>query len=239
MIIMKCAELKSTYFSALIYARPGMGKTTLLGALPGKVLIIDVDRGTTVLSGSDTKADCVRLKEDLSDLSAIIDELSKECPYDIVALDSLSELEKNMLTVLGRLGKNNGAPERGHYNIVQHKVADYVRRIRALPCNCVFTAWEEPKEVANEDGSTFTIARPSLSGKTSDIVCGLVDMVGQLRITPPKDGSEVGTRFVDFRSATNAVRKDRIFHRDFCMGPDLFEKPKAKSADKKATKEGK
>lgn len=41
------AELEREKVTAFIYAPPGMGKTTLLGSLPGKTLIIDVDRGTS------------------------------------------------------------------------------------------------------------------------------------------------------------------------------------------------
>ena len=42
-------EVKGTY---LIYGPPGMGKTTTLKYLPGKTLLLDVDRTSHVLKGA-------------------------------------------------------------------------------------------------------------------------------------------------------------------------------------------
>ena len=49
MQILKATDLTEGKLTALIYGTPGMGKTTLLGTLPGRTLIIDVDKGTSVL----------------------------------------------------------------------------------------------------------------------------------------------------------------------------------------------
>ena len=229
MQILKLSEIKTGYQSALIYARPGMGKTTLLGMLPGRTLIVDVDRGTEVLAGGHAHVDVCRLNEDLSDLPELCKTLEANCPYDFVCIDSLSELEKSMLTVLGRAGKNNGAPELGHYNQTQFKIADYVRRFRALPCSTVFTAWEEPKEVTGSDGTKYQVFRPALSGKTSDIICGLCDTVARIVITPD------GKRILQLSATNYSVAKDRIKKREYCGFDELFapvQQTKAKG-DKK------
>ena len=233
MKIMKCSEISLPRISALIYGVPGRGKTTLCGMLPGKTLIIDVDnRGINVLRGK-TNVDYIPLREDLSDLKATLDELEKlsPFPYDTLVIDSLSELEKNMLTVLGRSARNNGAPELAHYNQVQYKIADYVRRFRALPCNTVFTAWETAKEVTCRDGSKVQIFKPQLSGNTADCVCGLVDIVGRIEINPQN-----AHRFVRLGGGFNVVAKDRLYKRDICEFPDLLSEPKEQ---KITTKEGK
>lgn len=227
MQILKMADIKTGTQSALIYARPGMGKTTLLGMLPGKTLIVDIDRGSEVLAGQSGDVDVCRLQEDLADLPLLIQMLEKNCPYEFVCIDSLSELEKSMLTVLGRTGKNGGAPELGHYNQAQFKIADYVRRFRALPCNTIFTAWEEPKEVTGSDGTKYQVFRPALSGKTSDIICGLCDTVGRIVITPEKQ------RIIQLSATNYSVAKDRIKKREYCTFEDLFATAKpAKSAAK-------
>ena len=229
MQILKMRDIKTGNQSALVYARPGMGKTTLLGMLPGKTLIVDVDRGSEVLAGKAGDVDVCRLNEDLSDLPQLCQMLEKNCPYEFVCIDSLSELEKSMLTVLGRTGKNGGAPELGHYNQTQFKIADYVRRIRALPCNTVFTAWEEPKEVTGSDGTKYQVFRPALSGKTSDIICGLCDTVGRIVITPDNQ------RIIQLTATNYSVAKDRIHKREYCTFDQLFaipEQPKAPKGDK-------
>lgn len=210
MQILKAAELQDEKVTALFYAPPGMGKTTLLGSLSGKTLIVDVDRGTSVLKGKEN-VDIVRLSEDLSDLPEILKELQASCPYDNVCIDSLSELERGMLTYFGRVGKNDGVPEMGHYQKVDFKIMDYCRQFRGLPCNIVFTAWEYLAEVIAVSGEKYTQARPMLRDKTVNNVCGLCDVVGQV-IVSTKDGE----RYVRLEGTNTVVAKDRLKKRKFC-----------------------
>ena len=216
MQFLNAAELKTEKTTALIYAPPGMGKTTLLGSLPGKTLVVDVDRGTSVLRGN-ANVDIVRLDEGLAELPQVVAHLEKECKYNNVAVDSISELEKAMLTVYGREGKNDGAPEQGHYLKVQFKLADYCRRFRALPANVIFTAWEVQKEIIAQDGSKYTQARPMISDKSVDLICGLCDVVGQIIIS-----SKDGERYVRLKGATTVIAKDRLKKRDFCKFEELI-----------------
>lgn len=210
MQILKATELQDEKVTALFYAPPGMGKTTLLGSLPGRTLIIDVDKGTSVLKGKEN-VDIVRLSEDLSDLPEILKELQASCPYDNVCIDSLSELERGMLTYFGRVGKNDGVPEMGHYQKVDFKIMDYCRQFRGLPCNIVFTAWEYLAEVIAVSGEKYTQARPMLRDKTVNNVCGLCDVVGQV-IVSTKDGE----RYVRLEGTNTVVAKDRLKKRKFC-----------------------
>lgn len=216
MQILKAAELKQEKQTILLYAPPGFGKTTLLGTLPGKTLVIDVDRGTSVLQGN-KNVDIVRLDENLSDLPKVCEMLEKKNEYQNVCLDSLSELEKAMLTVYGREGKNDGAPEQGHYLKTQFKIADYCRRLRALSGNTIFTAWETLKEIIAPTGEKYTQARPLLSEKSVDLICGLCDVVGQIIIST-KDNE----RYVRLRGTTTVVAKDRLKKRDFCKFEELI-----------------
>lgn len=210
MQILKATELQDEKVTALFYAPPGMGKTTLLGSLSGKTLIVDVDRGTSVLKGKEN-VDIVRLSEDLSDLPEILRELQTSCPYDNVCIDSLSELERGMLTYFGRVGKNDGVPEMGHYQKVDFKIMDYCRQFRGLPCNIVFTAWEYLAEVIAVSGEKYTQARPMLRDKTVNNVCGLCDVIGQV-IVSTKDGE----RYVRLEGTNTVVAKDRLKKRKFC-----------------------
>ena len=151
MQILKAESLTTDKITALIYAPPGMGKTTLLGGLPGKTLIIDIDRGTSVLSGN-PNVDIVRLSDDLHEMNEILSELKSKCEYQNVALDSLSELQQGMLAYLGRIGKNNGVPDMQAYGRVDIRIIDWCRQFRALPCNVFFTAWEIQKEIVLPSG---------------------------------------------------------------------------------------
>ena len=163
MQMINIADLEVDKVSAFIYAPPGIGKTTVLGALKGKTLIVDVDKGTSVLKGSDADITVIRLDQDLVDLFETLTKLEADCPFDNICIDSLSELERSMLTVYGRLGKNDGAPELAHYNRTQFKIIDICRRFRALDANVIFTAWEAQTEHIHPSGEKYTMARPLLS----------------------------------------------------------------------------
>lgn len=222
--ITNAADIRQNKLTALLYGAPGAGKTTALGFLPGRTLVIDVDQGTTVLAGN-KKVDVIRLSPDLSEAKEILSELEKKCDYDFVCVDSLSELERAMLAYLGRAGKNGGAPELGHYNQVQFRIADFCRTLRTLPATIVFTCWEEQKDVVSIGGEKRTQTRPMMSGKTGDVICGLCDIVGNLAVSQ-KDGK----RYALLSGSADVVAKDRIFKREFCPVEEFIPKSKEKES---------
>ena len=214
MQILKAESLTTDKITALIYAPPGMGKTTLLGGLPGKTLIIDIDRGTSVLSGN-PNVDIVRLSDDLHEMNEILSELKSKCEYQNVALDSLSELQQGMLAYLGRIGKNNGVPDMQAYGRVDIRIIDWCRQFRALPCNVFFTAWEIQKEIVLPSGEKTLQARPLIRDKIVDNICGLCDLVGQIVISDNE-------RYILLEGSTNVVAKDRLFKRKFCKFEEVL-----------------
>ena len=216
MQILKATDLTEGKLTALIYGTPGMGKTTLLGTLPGRTLIIDVDKGTSVLRGNES-VDIVRLSEDLHEIPEILKELHGKCEYDNVCIDSLSEFERGMLAYYGRLGNNNGVPDQGSYLRVDYKLVDCCRQFRALPCNVFFTAWEMQKEITSVTGEKYSQARPLLREKNTDNICGLCDLVGQV-VMNPKDGE----RYVRLESSMAVIAKDRIHKRKYCKFDEIL-----------------
>ena len=216
MQILKASELKEEKVTALIYGTPGMGKTTLLGQLPGRTLIIDVDKGTSVLAGN-TNVDIVRLSEDLREMPEILTELQKKCEYANVCVDSLSELERRMLGYYGRMGKLDGVPDLQAYNRTDFKIIEWCRQLRGLRSNVIFTAWEMQTEITSVTGEKYTQARPMLRSKNTDNVCGLCDVVGQL-VQNVKDGE----RYVLLENTTNAIAKDRLRKRKYCKFGELM-----------------
>ena len=205
--------------TCLIYGTPGMGKTTLLGTLPGKTLIIDIDRGTSVLAGCEN-VDIVRISEDLHELQEIVSALRTKCEYQNVALDSVSEFERAMLAMYGRKGNNNGVPDQASYLRTDYKIIDWCRLFRTLPCNVIFTAWETQKEVIATTGEKYTQARPMIRKDNSENLCGLCDIVGRLMINP-----QDGTRYVCLDGSQTIVAKDRLFKRKFCKFEELMNVP--------------
>ena len=129
----------------------GTGKTVSLALIKtkGRKLIIDIDRSSQVLRTKEASQNIQGLKENLKDIDIInigldinkfVDtikwlESGAYKDYDLICVDNISELENQMLTEYGRVGKNDGAPEMLNYNRVQFKIVDYVRRLRALNTN--------------------------------------------------------------------------------------------------------
>lgn len=219
MQILKPKELINDTATCLIYGIPGIGKTTLLGMLPGKTLIIDIDKGTRVLSDREN-IDIVRVSENISpDIDSILKELKNKCDYQNVAIDSISELERGLLAQYGRQGKNDGVPGVQDYGRANIKLVEWCRQFRILPCNVFFTAWEEQGEIIASTGEKFTQARPLIRDKIVDNICGLCDIVGQV-ITSTKDNE----RYVRLEGSNDAIAKDRIYKRKFCKFEELIPK---------------
>jgi phage nucleotide-binding protein len=216
MQITKIADLKNDKVSALIYSAPGNGKTSTIGMLKGKTLIIDIDKGTSVLAGKSADISVIRVDNELNDLFAVLKKLNESCPFDNVCIDSLSELEKSMLTILGRTGKNNSVPELQHYQQVMFKMADICRQFRSLPANIIFTAWEQYVEHISPTGEKYTMAKPMLSGKSADTICGLCDVVGRIRF------NKEGERVILLTASATEIAKDRINKRTACRPEDLI-----------------
>ena len=216
MQILKTKELVAEKPTCLIYGIPGIGKTTLLGQLPGKTLIIDIDKGTRVLTDYEN-VDVIRVSEDLHEIQEILKELHEKCEYQNVAIDSLSELERGLLAYYGRQGKNDGVPCQQDYGRVNMKVVDWCRQFRSLPCNTFFTAWEKQSEIIAATGEKYTQARPALRDNFVDNICGLCDIVGQL-VSNTKDS----TRFVRLEGSNNVIAKDRVYKRKYCKFEEIL-----------------
>ena len=117
-------EIKGTY---LIYGPPGMGKTTTIKYLPGKTLLLDVDRTSHVLKGSENidviEIDNVHTWDSWAETLTELGKMDLSA-YDTIAVDNVSELERCFLADLGRQGKNRGVPAMGDYQYMQFKMVD-------------------------------------------------------------------------------------------------------------------
>ena len=226
MKITKAKDIKAENLSVLIYGAPGMGKTTLLGTLPGRTLIVDVDRGTSVLAGCEN-IDVVRVSENVGDIQAIIRELQEKCDYDNVCLDSISELERAMLSYFGRTGNNKGVPSQGDYLRVDYYIIDWCRQLRNLPCNVVLTAWEKYAEITAPTGEKYTRTSPMLRDKNVENLCGLCDLVGRI-VTNSDDGE----RYVWFEGRPDAIAKDRIYKRRYSKFEDVLNGKELRGQEK-------
>lgn len=209
-------------FSALIYAPPGSGKTSTLKYLSGKTLVIDFDRTTDVLAGSDN-IDIVYADIHHPNLAAkkMLKEIHDTmiADYDNVVLDNISEFERAWLGEKGRDGKNSGVPELQHYNQYGFYLTDMIRYINSWPgVNKVYTAWEATQQVTAPSGQTYNQFVPQLRPSILNEVMGLMNLVARLVIS-----DKTGERGFILTPSNATFAKNQVDQREFSLQQDLFK----------------
>ena len=215
-------------FTALLYCAPGVGKSTALGLIgeksKGKTLVLDVDRTFVPTMAKDEvvhdfskfevlQVDNINTWADwtkkLTDLKAA-KEAGKLTEYENICVDNISELERCILSDLGRQGKNKGVPAQADYQYMQFKLMDSLRFMKSLGLNVIWTAWETTEDYVTLDGTCYTRSYPKISKKIVDNVCGLCEIVGKIIVN--KDGE----RGVVMEATQNIYAKNQIDTRKIC-----------------------
>ena len=218
--IEKATDIETENGVYLIYAPPGTGKTSLLKFLPGKTLVLDVDRTSRVLKGEAnidiSKIDNVNAWKNFGE---VMKELSKMdlSGYDNIALDNISELERCMLADLGRQGNNNRVPGIQNYQQVQFFLMDAVRFLKTLGLNVIILAWETTDVWTTPEGQSFNRSYPQISLKIMQNMMGLCDVVGKLFYNEKTDKRGI------FLQATDSIfAKNQMDARKHCMQDELI-----------------
>ena len=215
-------------FTALLYCAPGVGKSTALGLIgeksKGKTLVLDVDRTFVPTMAKDEvvhdfskfevlQVDNINTWTDwtkkLTDLRSA-KEAGKLTEYENICVDNISELERCILSDLGRQGKNKGVPAQADYQYMQFKLMDSLRFMKSLGLNVIWTAWETTEDYVTLDGTCYTRSYPKISKKIVDNVCGLCEIVGKIIVN--KDGE----RGVVMEATQNIYAKNQIDTRKIC-----------------------
>ena len=198
----------------VLYADSGKGKTVALGTLPeGELLIIDADGGMESISNRNH--DTVSLlrtgdleKDGVGRLAEIVMYLrSDECKYRYVAIDSISEVEKYILSSL-RYQRGKDYLTIKEYGDTSMILREYIRIFRDLTergINVILTALEMPLVTQETSDGIVTKAFPKLTKSLAPELCGLVDMVGRIEIN-----DKTNERRIRFKGAENITAKTRV-----------------------------
>ena len=245
MELKKIAQSSNLPFTALLYCKPGVGKSTAIGLIAekskGNTLILDIDRTIerTLAKGEvvkDTSKIFVNQIDNIKTFEAWTNALREITPEFIkqnnivnVAVDNISELERCILSDLGAQGKNKGVPAMADYQYMQFKLVNSLRYMKNWGINIIWTAWETAEAFTHPDGTQYTRLMPKVSSKIVDNICGLCDVVGWIAIN--KDG-EHG---ILLEATTNIYAKNQIDSRKGCKVEDFmaFEKKAAKEKEEK------
>ena len=194
--------------SIVIYADPGIGKTTLATTLPvGETLIINTEAGWGPLLG--TGHYVFDLKRDLKQLEELYQYLRTEKhPFTNIVLDNISELQDWLVHTL-MTGRNKDFAEIREYGDASVKLKEYIRLFRDLTSernfNVIFNAWEMPLEMEKTAMGIITKSFPKLFPKLTPEVCGIVDMVGHL-----EKYEKTGDRFIRFVGTSKILAKTQF-----------------------------
>ena len=218
LVIKNAKDIKATKGTYLIYGPPGMGKTTALKYLPGKTLVLDIDRTSKVLRGSNIDIIEVDNIETWKNWEQLIMELSKNYvgKYDNIAVDNISELERCLLSDLGSQGKNMGVPSQGNYQQMQFRLVNSLRYMKNLGSNIIMTAWEMTDLFTTSEGQQFNRAYPQLNSKILNNIAGLCDVVGRLTINGE------GKRGFILTATNSTYAKNQLDDRAGCLQEELI-----------------
>ena len=130
----------------LLFGASGLGKTTMLGTLSGKTLILSAESGLLVLKDKDVDVIDVDSIEKLGSVYVALK--SGELKYDNVCLDSLSEIGEMIVTELDKDDyygdPTNTFPMWKEYSKRMTNIAKSFRDLKGI--NIILTALAEPVE---------------------------------------------------------------------------------------------
>lgn len=202
-----------------LYANPGMGKTHTLRYLPGKTLVLDIDRTSQVLKGEKNidiiYVDNQNTWEFWEQLLLHLQEIKGQ--YNNIAVDNVSELERCLLSNLGYLGRNQGVPAQGDYQKMQFRVVNSFRWMKNLADRIVFNAWETTDLYTSAEGQQYNRSYPQINGKILNNVLGLCDVVGRLMINAD------GERGFVLEGTNSIYAKNQLDNRKGCKQNEIFE----------------
>lgn len=223
MKITKATEITNADACYLIYGNPGFGKTSTIKYIPGKTLVINIDKSAKVLAGADdidiAEIDTHKIWDEwLNTVKELLTGAAKD--YDTIVVDNVSELFRACLANLGREGKNQRVPSQADYQRVDFTILDSLRALLQLKKRIVFTAWETSDQWTDENGMIYNRAMPDIRQKILNNFLGLTDVVARLVKKTTEDGEEV--RGFILQPSASVYAKNRLDDRKGCKVDELF-----------------
>lgn len=201
----------------IVYGGSGVGKTTLIASLQGKLLILSSESGLLSLAGADLDADVVEVNS-IDALRAVYAELRNgDHGYDWVILDSVSEIAEVVLSA----EKSKTKDPRQAYGALQDEMIKIMRAFRDLACGVYFSA----KLHTNKDEATgrvsYGIGMPG--SKLGEGIPYLFDEVFRMIVIDEDDGrgGKVANRYLLTSTDGKSVAKDRSGRLDTLEVADL------------------
>lgn len=208
---------KSKKAKIIIYSKPGNGKTTVAGLLPGKTLVLDIDGTSQVLSGYENvdvaKIDGEHPHDSILQFYAFAKANIHQ--YENIFIDNLTHYQKLWLLKKGENTKS-GMPELKDYALLDNHLLKIVETFNALDANVIFTAWETTRTITHDDGQQYTQMIPDIRDKIVNHIMGIVHVVGRLVIKAD------GTRGFMLEGNESIFAKNHLSKSKGCLQEELL-----------------
>lgn len=201
-------EDKSTY---LVYALPGVGKTTLLGSASvvpamSPVILLDFENGSSALARKYPDVEVVHIKDWQTAIKVIEALANNDTKYKTVGFDSIGEAQEQILvwsdTIFRKDDKSNPY---ARWADVCEQLTKSIKALHASDMNVVALAHAEKDR--DEFTNSKTI-RPHFLGKKSHVdIPKIFDSIGYLQMMTDDEGNS--GRVLQFLPEDSTVAKDR------------------------------
>lgn len=183
-------DLKGKYI--LIYGQPKTGKSTFGSQLP-RGLFMNFENGTNALAGI-RSVPILRWSDAKKVLTQLRKPQAKEM-YDTIIVDTvdiawnLAEkyiIQREGVSTLREISWGAG------WGMLRQEFSEFWREIALLGFGILFIAHskEKPSELRDEDGNSIPMILPNIgSGSATDIINGIVDIIGYLQVQINPDGT--------------------------------------------------
>lgn len=182
---------------ALIYAYPGMGKTSI-SQTANDTLLLDFDGG---IERAVTRQDVVKI-DSWNDINELISEgIISKGGYKTVVIDTVGTALDDYLAnyVIGQDPKNQkrgGGLSLAGYGAIKDVFKIFFDQIKSMKVDLVMIAHLTEKQEGDE-----SVLRPKITGGTYDILVAKCDQMGYMYMANKK-------RVIEFRPNDRAVGKD-------------------------------
>lgn len=209
---------KSKKAKIIIYSKPGDGKTTVAGKLPGKTLVLDIDGTSQVLEGY-ANVDVAKINmadPHKSILDFYAHAKANIANYDNIFVDNLTHYQKLWLMHKGENTKS-GMPELKDYALFDNHILKVVETFNGLDANVIYTAWETTRSITHDDGQQYNQFIPDIRDKIVNHVMGIVHVVA--RLVRKADG----TRGFILEGNQSIFAKNHLDDRKGCVQEELIK----------------
>jgi phage nucleotide-binding protein len=227
--VLKLSQAPIEATNALIYGPPGVGKTPFAcSSKKRRAFVIDVDQGLASANprwGVDTNMiDYVTVESYDEFLWALDQYIKNYQKYEILVIDTVTELFRVLLDETRKKGRATQVPEQRDWGIVLVAFDDLIRAIRKLPGVKIFLGHEDSFD--NKETGMKEI-KPAFQGQTKKFYSKHFDVIARLFLVNAQVANADGTisnqvaRYLQCQPTPNIDSRDKYGILGMYEIPDL------------------